>query len=239
MHPSVSVYLEHDGKVLLVDEQGIGPQLPQPGRMGNSNTLRFPTVDEVEVMDLEFVEKDTLRITFGSTQFTVLKGYPKMEWPKHWAWKDACIADNHVHPVAREAIYRSLHRLVAKVMIQNDAGEVLMGKVERGHFNGYWTLPGGYLDHNEHPSIGCVRETLEELGLQIVLDDKEPVITQRVFNDEGISFVSLTYRSTWNGDVSELALQTEEISEARWFSVNDAYQQAVSQFDKEALRSLR
>ena len=33
------------------------------------------------------------------------------------------------------------------------------------------------MDHNEHPAVGCVRETLEELGLSIVLDDTEPVVT--------------------------------------------------------------
>ena len=44
-------------------------------------------------------------------------------------------------------------------------------------------------------------ETLEELGLTITLDDIEPVVTQNIFNDEGISFVSFTYRAMWNGDV--------------------------------------
>ena len=94
------------------------------------------------------------------------------------------------------------------------------------------------MDHNEHPAVGCVRETLEELGLSIVLDNVEPVITQRVFNDEGISFVSFTYRSTWNGDLDELILQTEEISKAAWFSPQEAFAQAVSHFDREALRGL-
>jgi ADP-ribose pyrophosphatase YjhB (NUDIX family) len=123
-------------------------------------------------------------------------------------------------------------------MIQNSDGEVLMAKVERGHFHGFWTLPGGYMDHDEHPTIGCVRETLEELGLDIVLDSSEPIITQRIFNNEGISFVSFTYRSTWEGMLSELNLQTEEISEAKWFDVREAHAQAVSYFDKQALRSI-
>ena len=94
------------------------------------------------------------------------------------------------------------------------------------------------MDHDEHPATGCVRETLEELGLDIVLDDIEPVITQNIFNDEGISFVSFTYRSTWNGNLEELTLQTEEISDAAWFSPKEAVNQAVSHFDREALRSL-
>lgn len=238
MHPAVVVYLEHDGKVLLVNEQGEGPQVPVQGRINTENMLRFPTREELEHMEIGFKEKDEVRIRFGDQTIRVIKAYPLLAWPKDWAWKDACIADNSVHPSAREAVYRSLHRLVSKVMIQNSAGEVLMGKVERGHFNGFWTLPGGYMDHNEHPAIGCVRETLEELGLDIVLDQHEPVITQHVFNDEGISFVSFTYRSSWDGDLSDLHLQTEEISEAKWFSPQAAHGVAVSHFDREALRSL-
>ena len=113
-----------------------------------------------------------------------------------------------------------------------------MAKVKRGHFTGYWTLPGGYMDHNEHPTTGCVRETLEELGIDIVLNQKSPTITQQVFNDEGISFVSFTYQSTWNGAKSDMNLLTEEISDAAWFSKEEALSEAVSYFDLEAIRSL-
>lgn len=238
MHPEVVVYVEHDGKVLLVDVNGNGPIQPDAGRLDGRGEYRFPTPSELVELDIAYVEKGHLTLHFGDRPYQVVKAYPKIPWPESWCWKDDCIADNAVHPVAREAIYRSLHRLVSKVMVRNPDGHILMGKVERGHFNGFWTLPGGYMDHNEHPAIGCVRETLEELGLTIVLENVEPVITQKVFNNEGISFVSFTYQSTWDGDVGELVLQTEEISEAKWFSPDEAYATAVSHFDREALRSL-
>jgi len=238
MHPSEVIYLEHDGKVLLVDESGNGPRQPVKGRATGDTELRFPTRKEVEALGIEFTEKNHLCLRYNEDEFHVKKAYPLMDWPKDWAWKDACVSDNAVHPVARDAIYRSIHRLVSKVMVCNQTGDVLMAKVERGHFRGFWTLPGGYMDHDEHPAVGCVRETLEELGLNIVLDDMEPVVTQNIFNDEGISFVSFTYRSTWNGKLNELTLQTEEISEAAWFSPTEAFNQAVSYFDREALRSL-
>lgn len=238
MHPSEVIYLEHDGKVLLVDETGNGPIIPQKGRMSHGVPIRFPTHDEIVSMGLSYERKGLTTIRFGEKEARVIKGYPKVAWPEQWAWKDDCISDNHVHPVTREAIYRSIHRLVSKVMVQNSEGDVLMAQVERGHFRGFWTLPGGYMDHDEHPAVGCVRETLEELGLEIILDNEEPIITQNIFNDEGISFVSFTYRSTWNGSLEDLTLQTEEIAAAAWFSPQDALAQAVSHFDREALRSL-
>jgi ADP-ribose pyrophosphatase YjhB (NUDIX family) len=238
MHPSEVIYLEHDGKVLLVDETGNGPIIPQKGRMSHGEPIRFPTHDEIVSMGLSYERKGLTTIRFGEKEARVIKGYPKVAWPEQWAWKDDCISDNHVHPVTREAIYRSIHRLVSKVMVQNSKGDVLMAQVERGHFRGFWTLPGGYMDHDEHPAVGCVRETFEELGLEIILDNEEPIITQNIFNDEGISFVSFTYRSTWNGSLEDLTLQTEEIAAAAWFSPQDALAQAVSHFDREALRSL-
>ena len=236
-HPDVVVYLEHDGKVLLVDQQGNGPLKPIKGRVANQEILRFPTIEEVTSRGIEYESKMTIRIVFGNQVIKVIKAYPKISWPKDWAWKDYVISDNSVHPVVRESIYRSIHRLVSKVIIRNDSNQILLAKVKRGHFTGFWTLPGGYMDHDEHPSIGCVRETMEELGIDIKLNDIKPVITQNIFNDEGISFVSFTYQATWNGDINQLTLQTEEIEEASWFSPDEALENAVSFFDSQALKA--
>ncbi len=232
-HPTSVLYLEHDGKVLLVDSEGNGPQKPVLNRSG-STKYRFPTREEVEIMGLEWDEKNR----FDILGFEVIKAHPIIEWPKEWAWKDDCISDDCVHPIARESIYRSIHRLVSKVMVLNPKGEVLMGKIERGHFVGHWTLPGGYMDHDEHPAVGCVRETLEEMGIDIELSEDAPIVTQRIFTNEGISFVSFTYRANWDGDDSEIKLKENEISEFAWLTPEEAMSRAVSGFDAAALRNL-
>ena len=138
-------------------------------------------------------------------------------------------------PLARECIYRSLHRLVSKVIVHNDEGQVLMAKVERGHFKGEWTLPGGYMDTEEHPREACIREALEEVGLEVHPSEDAPVVTQRIFNNEGISFVSFTYTAPWNGDVSALTPLEGEISDVEMVNLDDAIKRSVSMFDREAL----
>ena len=45
-HPSTVMYLEHDGKVMLVNTRGDGPQLPVMNSTG-STKFRFPTAEEV------------------------------------------------------------------------------------------------------------------------------------------------------------------------------------------------
>ena len=232
-HPNAVMYLEHDGKVMLVNSEGDGPQVPVMNSTG-ATKYRFPTSSEVKDMGIEWDEKNT----FNILGIQVTKAHPLVEWPEHWAWKDECISDDAVHPIARESIYRSIHRLVSKVMIMNSEGKVLMGKIERGHFVGHWTLPGGYMDHDEHPAIGCVRETVEEMGIDIELSDEEPIVTQRIFTDEGISFVSFTYKSQWSGDDSQIKLKENEISDYAWLTPKEALSRAVSGFDIAALRHL-
>ena len=232
-HPNAVLYLEHDGKVLLVDKDGNGPQLPVMNSTG-STKYRFPTQSEVESMGIEWELKNRFHILGHE----VIKAHPQIDWPEHWAWKDECISDDAVHPIARESIYRSIHRLVSKVMILNSEGKVLMGKIERGHFVGHWTLPGGYMDHDEHPAVGCVRETLEEMGISILLNDDAPIVTQRIFSREGISFVSFTYQAEWNGEDSEIMLKENEISDYAWLSPSEAISRGISGFDLEALKHL-
>ena len=232
-HPDAVLYLEHDGKVLLVDSEGNGPQLPQMNRSTDTK-FRFPTNDETTKMGINWEKKNT----FDILGIQVTKAHPVIEWPEHWAWKDECISDDAVHPIAREAIYRSLHRLVSKVIILNSENKILMGKIERGHFVGNWTLPGGYIDHDESPDIGCVRETLEEMGIEIQLSNDAPFVMQRIFTNEGISFVSFTYRANWLGDDAEIKLKENEIEEFAWYSKEEALSIAVSGFDYSAIKNL-
>ena len=238
-HPETVVHLEHDGKILLVDESGFGPQIPVKGRTEISGTLRFPTIDEIENLDIEWEQRRETHIEFNDIQYIVIKGYPKLSWPKNWSWKDDVISDDCVHPVTREAIYRSIHRLVSKVIVRNSSDQILLAKVSRGHFTGHWTLPGGYMEHDEHPKVGCVREAMEELGLELIINDSKPIITQQIFSSEGISFVSFTYQSNWEGNLDDLILQEDEISAVKWFDVDFAISIVPSYFDSKALKALK
>ena len=239
MHPDTVVYLEHDGKLLLVNQQGQGPQECLMGRETEHEMLRFPTITEVQNLAIPWNEIRQTDVKFSGKLYTVIHGDPLIEWPEHWTWKDKVVSDNAVHPLAREAVYRSLHRLVSKVMIRNENNQVLMAKVERGFFKGYWSLPGGYMNHSEEPADGCIRETQEELGITIELEDKQPVITQRSFHRDGVSFVSFTYCGRWNGSIDELKLKQGEIDDAQWFSLSEAIRNAASEFDRIALESLQ
>ena len=215
------LYLEHDGKVLLVDLEGNGPQKAVMGRVGDV-VLRLPTEPEVKTMEIDWTERRVNRIRFGSEYHEVVYGFPEIDWPENWTWKDKIISDGCVNPLARECVYRSMHRVVSKVIIQNQRNEVVMAKVKRGFFTGHWTLPGGFVDYAEHPLEGAMREVLEELGISVQIASDDLIqIAERIFTSEGIQFLSFTYRCE-SRDQPTFTPKQDEIEEVRWFTIDEA-----------------
>ena len=199
------------------------------GRVGEI-LLRLPTVGEVQSMGIQWTERRTNRIQFGNETHEVIYALPEIEWPEKWTWKDKLISDGCVHPLARECVYRSMHRVVAKVILVNSNHEIAMAKVKRGFFTGHWTLPGGFVDYAEHPVEGAVREVKEELGLKVNIDPNDIVqIAERIFTSEGIQFLSFTYKCKVDGEVT-FNPKADEIEDARWFSMDQACH-AASLFD--------
>ena len=66
------VYLEHDGKILLVDQNGNGPMLPKMGRtkiQDGKFILRLPTLKEIEKMEIKWTLKRINEIILGNEKF--------------------------------------------------------------------------------------------------------------------------------------------------------------------------
>ena len=246
------IYLEIDGKILLVNDTGVGPQIPKMGRRQKSDDglIRLPTKDEALKICSKWEVKRVNNIKIGNEEFSVEYGMPTIKWPENWAWKDSVISDNEVDPLVREVVYRTMHRVVSKVIITNSKNELLMQKIARGFFKGYWTLPGGYVDYGEHPRDAAQREALEEMGIGIVIPDNVGenseivsgndlyIVQSKIFNSEGINWVSFTYRCEGEFSDNELIPKEDEIEQVRWFSKERALQLAVSEFDIEALNKI-
>lgn len=92
------------------------------------------------------------------------------------AWKPvAGVLDETVPTVAlvKEALaaYHPLRvqRIAAYALVRRTrpADEILLTRISpRGHHIGMWTLPGGGIDHGEHPQAALAREVAEECGLE-------------------------------------------------------------------------
>ncbi|NAZ86098.1 NUDIX hydrolase [Kineococcus indalonis] len=62
-------------------------------------------------------------------------------------------------------------RLAAYAVVVNPAGEILLTRLSAlTPSPGRWTLPGGGVDHGEHPLTAAVREVHEETGMDVDVD---------------------------------------------------------------------
>src|ERR1700716_2358260 len=103
---------------------------------------------------------------------------------------------------------------VVVIALIEDGGRVLLGRRDIEPGRGLWGLPGGYVDWNEHPEAGLVRECSEEMQVAVA-----PLELCRVphigVDHEGI--VVLPYRARLIGGEPAAG---DEVQEVGWFKPN-------------------
>lgn len=194
---SAPVYLEYDGRVFLVEEDGL---------------LRLPTPDEVP-----FDHEEIAELPLPSGTAIEARPFPPRR-PTDWPWKDDLPGRDDVDPLVQEAIHRTMSRMVAKIAYL-DEGRILLVKTKVGVYAGHWQLPGGYVDHGEHPRDSVVRETREEVGVEgrptELLD-----VASAMLRGKGLHFVMFLFLGELLGD--GFSPEPDEIEAVRWFEIDKA-----------------
>lgn len=109
-----------------------------------------------------------------------------------------------------------LFRLVVHVCIFNSNGQMLIQKRQKtkSGWPDLWDVSvGGHVQTGESTQMAGERETMEELGLQISLQDKRPVITPTFAN----GFDDM-YTLEMDVNLDDLLIQEEEVQEVGWAS---------------------
>jgi ADP-ribose pyrophosphatase YjhB (NUDIX family) len=101
----------------------------------------------------------------------------------------------------------------------DDDGRLLLVRRAAGVFDGYWDLPGGFLDEDEHPLDTMRRELREETGLEVEPLDFLGFWIDRYSEDEsGPSTLNLYWTARVVGGEPEAA---DDASELRWFAPHE------------------
>src|SRR2546427_8118050 len=205
------LFVETDGQVYLVKDRGI---------------WRFPTADET----LPFPYVETARMDFGTE--VVRRAKPKLSYPpEEWFQRDALFSRTDVDGLVTKAVYMTMPRLVAEVVVARD-GKVLMEKAARGFSKGYWTLPGGFLDFGERPEDGARREAEEELGVSVRVGRQLGVYLSG-FPGKPTFTIGFVYRGTLRSE--RFRLKSDQIERAEWMPAWQALEVTRNPFAKWAI----
>lgn len=114
-----------------------------------------------------------------------------------------------------DAIPDGYYPMVVMVVIRNSNGEFLMQKRVESK-GGDWGVTGGHPKSGETPIEGIITEVKEELGLDF---SKENLILYD-FGCDGKDCYKM-YFVTKDIDIDDITIQKEELSEVRWFSMDE------------------
>ncbi len=102
--------------------------------------------------------------------------------------------------------------MVVYLFIINSENKILL---ERNYEKNLWVVPGGHVN-TENIIDNLKRESQEELNLDI--SDCEIINIDTLENDNIIFKIFLIYKDV---DINSLKLQPEEVSEAKFFTLNE------------------
>ena len=115
------------------------------------------------------------------------------------------------------------HRAVYAFIIDNN-GNVLLQKrsAKKKLWPNMWDVTvGGHVDSGEFGRQALIRETKEELGIEISDEDIKYLVGSTSINEQGDiinKHYNECYLITKNIDVSNVVIQKEEVSEVKYFS---------------------
>lgn len=154
------------------------------------------------------------------------------------AWQPvAAVLDGDlpVLPFVREAVAEAAarpplrHQRVAAYALVVARERVLLTRVSGSGFHtGRWSLPGGGVDHGEHPRAAVVRELAEETGLVaevgelLVVDDERIEGTAPSGREEDFHSVAIVYAATVPADAEPRVVEGEGTTDAvAWVPLAD------------------
>lgn len=107
----------------------------------------------------------------------------------------------------------------ASAVCVGDDGRILLSRRGVDPFKGKWDFPGGFLEEEEHPLDGIVRELKEEAGV-----DVEPLEFLGVWLDRygGDGSAQTTLNLYWTARIVQgFPEPADDVAELRWFAPDE------------------
>jgi len=106
-------------------------------------------------------------------------------------------------------------RVGVAAMIIKD-GRILLIRRKGSHGEGSWATPGGHLEFGETPEVCAIRETREEVGIEIT-NVRFIAVTNDIFEESGKHYITLWMQADLLSGEPKIAAE-DEVAEFGWFN---------------------
>ena len=109
------------------------------------------------------------------------------------------------------------------VLIQNNAGQVLLGLRKGSHGAGEWCFPGGHLEFGETVFETAKREVVEEVGLEVKEEQMELISVadeMRYIKTDNKHYLNLGVKARYQGGEPRL-MEPHRCEGWKWFDLDD------------------
>ena len=115
-----------------------------------------------------------------------------------------------------------LHWEVGMFIINNKKQILLQKRSANKRFNpNKWALCAGHVDADEELEIAAIREIEEEIGIKISIEELHLLEKMEIKKRDNNSHITRYYYVMCNEDESEFRIQEDELSEVKWFDIDD------------------
>lgn len=108
-----------------------------------------------------------------------------------------------------------------------NGGKLLLVRRAFAPYEGWWDIPGGFCEPDEHPADAAVREVREETGLEVAVTGLLG-LWMDTYRQHGTvqSTLNVYFTARPRGAV-EFTLDPAEATDARWFAPHDVPEQVA------------
>lgn len=132
------------------------------------------------------------------------------------------------------------NKIIVHVLIKTKNGYLVTKRSKtETTYKEYWDIPGGLVDVGEMPRKAAIRETREEVGLDITP-------TRVIHEDSNLDkskdliFIRLVYLCKLNSKIDDIKLQEEEHSEYKFiYSIEELKNEKIVPFLLEVFHDLK
>ena len=110
---------------------------------------------------------------------------------------------------------KMINIIASSCVINNN--KILMVQENKSDIQGLWDLPGGRVKINEDIKQAAIRETLEETGYNIDLDNI--LLIQNYITNRGVLLIIYFYATL--SDSRQVEYRKSEISNVKWFTLEE------------------